>query len=109
VTTPGPERPQSLQAAFEAELADLDDPLADTIEQLRLQADIHREHAADLLRAAERAERRARRLSAYRHATEMFAGDLQALDLVDRLAEDWTGDGAQLVNVVRELLRTAAE
>ncbi|MGZ4501974.1 MAG: hypothetical protein ACXVXD_16210 [Nocardioidaceae bacterium] len=99
------EPPPSLQSAFEAELAGLEDPLAGTLEQLRLQAENHREHAADLLRAADRADRRARRLAAYRYATEVFAGDPQAADVAARLAEDWSGDGPPLVTVVREILR----
>jgi hypothetical protein len=89
----------------EAELFAVEDPLADRIEQLTLRAENHREAAADLLRAADRAEARARWLSAYRYAVEAFTGDSQALDLVDRLIEDWAGDGEQLVTVVREALR----
>src|SRR3712207_4236141 len=83
----------------------VDDPLADHIEQLTLQAENHRETAADLLRAADRAEAHARRLRGYRHAIAAFAGDVLALDLVRRLIEDWTGDGEQLVIVVHEALR----
>jgi hypothetical protein len=44
---------------------------------------------------------RARRLRTYRYATGAFAGDPQALDLVDRLSEDWAGDGEQLVTLIR--------
>lgn len=100
-----PDRPPSPTDALEAELFPIDDPLADRIEQLTLQAENHRETAADLLRAADRAEARARRLNAYRYASEAFVGDPPALDLVDRLVEDWAGDGEQLVTVVREALR----
>jgi hypothetical protein len=46
-----------------------------------------------------------RTVTAYRYATDMFAGDPQGLDLVARLAEDWIGDGPQLVTVVREVRR----
>src|SRR3954454_22232013 len=94
------------ETAAEAALFAFEDPLADRIEQLTLRAENHREAAADLLRAADRAEARARRLSAYRYAIEAFVGDGQALNLVDQLSEDWAGDGAQLVTVVREVLRT---
>ena len=98
--------PPSDETAVEAELFAVADPLADRIEQLTLRAENHREAAADLLRAADRAEARARWLSAYRYAVEAFIGDRQALNLVDRLIEDWAGDGEQLVTVVREVRRT---
>src|SRR4051794_4137169 len=103
---PTHEPPPSDAASVEGELFAVEDPLADRVQQLALQAENHREAAADLLRAADRAEARARRLNAYRHAVEAFTGNQQALDLVDRLTEDWTGDGDQLVMVVREALRT---
>jgi|SRR4051794_31706507 hypothetical protein len=99
-------RPPTDEDVFGVELFAVEDPLADRIEQLTRRAENHREAAADLLRAADRAEARARRLSAYRYASEAFVGDGQALNLVDQLSEDWAGDGAQLVTVVREVLRT---
>jgi DNA-binding SARP family transcriptional activator len=86
---PKHEPPRSDETAVEEELFAVKDQLADRIEQLTPRAENHREAAADLLRAAERAEDRARRLSAYRYAIETFAGDRQALDLVDRLSVDW--------------------
>src|SRR4051812_46376706 len=94
------------EVTVEGELFSVDDPLADRIEQLTLQAENHREAAADLLRAAGRAEDRIRLLHAYRYAIDAFHGEPQALDLVDRLIEDWAGDGEQLVTVVREVLGT---
>lgn len=80
---PAKEPPPSDETAVEAELFPVDDPLADRIEQLTLQAENHREAAADYLRAADRAEAQARRLRAYRYAIEAFTSDRQALDLVD--------------------------
>jgi hypothetical protein len=59
------------------------------------------------LRAAENAEHRSRTLSAYRYAQAAFVGDQRALEIVDRLGDDWPGDGEQLVAVVREALRAA--
>ena len=35
-----------------------------------------------------------------------LADDPQALDVVAGLAEDWSGDGEQLVTGIREILRT---
>ncbi len=55
---------------------------------------------------ADRAEAQPRRLTVYRYATDMFAGDPQALNLITRLAEDWTDDGPQLVAVVCDVRRT---
>ncbi len=57
---------------------------------------------------ADRAEAQARRLRAYRHATEIFTGDAEALDLLARLPQHWTGDGDQLVAAVHALLQWAA-
>jgi hypothetical protein len=62
--------------------------LADRIERLTLRAVNHRETAADLLRAADRAEAGACRLSAYPHAIEAVVSDRQALDRVDRLIDE---------------------
>ncbi|MGY2004254.1 hypothetical protein [Blastococcus sp. SYSU DS1024] len=73
------------------------------IERMQLRAENHRETAAAHLAAAGRAEAAARRLAAYRDAICVFADDRLALDIVDRLIVDWTGTGAQLVDVVRAL------
>jgi hypothetical protein len=102
---PTQEPPPCEETVVEIELFPVEDLLADRIEQLTLRAENHREAAADLLRAADRAEDRAHRLRAYRFAIEAFVGDPQALDMVDRLVEDWHADGEQLVMVVREALR----
>jgi hypothetical protein len=52
------------------------------IEQLRLQAENHRETAAAYSAAADRAEATARRLAAYRDAFRAFADGPVALDIV---------------------------
>src|SRR3954451_4446566 len=105
MTAKEPQQPD--ETAREGKLFPVQDPPADRIEQLTLQAENHREAAADLLRAAGRAEARIRLLRAYRYAIDAFHGEPQALDLVDRLIEDWAGDGEQLATVVRGVLRAA--
>jgi hypothetical protein len=102
---PTEEPPPSRQAAFGAELFAFEDPLAGRIEQLTLHAENHREAAADLLRAADRAEARARRLSAYRYTIDAIAGDPQAHTWSAGSSRTGAGDGEQLVTVVRETLR----
>jgi hypothetical protein len=94
---PTEEPPPSRQAAFGAELFAFEDPLAGRIEQLTLHAENHREAAADLLRAADRAEARARRLSAYRYTIDAIAGDPQAHTWSAGSSRTGAGDGEQLV------------
>jgi hypothetical protein len=89
---PMQEAPPSDETAVEAELFAVDDPLADRIEQLTLRAENHREAAADLLRAADRAEAQARRLRAYRSAA--FQAILTAPALVSGRRRPFGGGGA---------------
>ncbi len=98
----------SLQDTFDAEVLTVPDPLPAQIEGLLFRAHRLRQEAAALTGIADRAEAQARRLRAYRHATEVFTGDAEALDLLARLPQHWTGDGDQLVAAVHALLQWAA-
>lgn len=89
----------------EAEAEDLQELIRD----LQLDAENYRDLAADYLRAAERAERRAGRLAAYVYAEARYRGDEDALDAVGQLLdEDWAGTGQELVTAGRQLLGRGA-
>ncbi len=99
----------SLQQLFDADAGAVPDPLPARIAGLLERAGRLRAEAAALTGIADRAEASARRLRAYRHATDVFVGDPAALDLLARLAEHWTGDGEQLVAAVVAVQREIAE
>ena len=97
----------SLQQTFEADALTITDPLPARIDGLLQRAQRLRREAEALIGIADRAEAQARRLRAYRHATEAFTGDAGALDTLTRLAEHWTGSGEQLVTAVQAVRRDA--